>query len=261
MFERYVGVDYSGAQTPESSLKGLRVYVSDRKGPPREIPPPPSPRKYWTRQELAIWLGDLLAEETPTLAGLDHGFSFPSRYFLKYDLPWDWTAFLEDFLMHWPTASAHTYVDFVRDGLTGFGWARTGDRKWRRVVEEYAKAKSVFHFDVQGSVAKSTHAGLPWLLHIRLRPGSRLHFWPFDGWRVPPGRSAIAEIYPSLWMKQFPREGRDNDQQAAYVACEWMRRADAEGTLGAYLEPELTASDRKLAEVEGWILGVTGPRP
>lgn len=25
-------------------------------------------------------------------------------------------------------------------------------------------SKSVFHFDVQGSVAKSTHAGLPWLL-------------------------------------------------------------------------------------------------
>ena len=25
-FERYIGIDYSGAQTPKSSLKGLRVY-------------------------------------------------------------------------------------------------------------------------------------------------------------------------------------------------------------------------------------------
>ena len=25
-FSRYIGVDYSGAETPESSLKGLRVY-------------------------------------------------------------------------------------------------------------------------------------------------------------------------------------------------------------------------------------------
>jgi hypothetical protein len=27
-FERYIGIDYSGAQTPASSLKGLRVYES-----------------------------------------------------------------------------------------------------------------------------------------------------------------------------------------------------------------------------------------
>jgi len=25
-FTRYIGIDYSGAQTPEASLKGLRVY-------------------------------------------------------------------------------------------------------------------------------------------------------------------------------------------------------------------------------------------
>jgi len=29
-FDRYVGIDYSGAQTPSSSLKGLRVYRADR---------------------------------------------------------------------------------------------------------------------------------------------------------------------------------------------------------------------------------------
>jgi hypothetical protein len=28
VFERYVGVDYSGAQTPTASLKGLRVYAA-----------------------------------------------------------------------------------------------------------------------------------------------------------------------------------------------------------------------------------------
>ena len=29
-FQRYVGIDYSGAETPASSLKGLRVYEADR---------------------------------------------------------------------------------------------------------------------------------------------------------------------------------------------------------------------------------------
>jgi hypothetical protein len=30
VFERYIGIDYSGAQTPKSSLKGLRVYEAGR---------------------------------------------------------------------------------------------------------------------------------------------------------------------------------------------------------------------------------------
>jgi len=45
VFDRYIGIDYSGAQTPASSLKGLRVYMADRSVPPTEVPPPPSPRK------------------------------------------------------------------------------------------------------------------------------------------------------------------------------------------------------------------------
>jgi hypothetical protein len=56
-------------------------------------------------------------------------------------------------------------------------------------------------FDVQGSVAKSTHSGIPWLRFIRQRLGPRVHFWPFDGWDIPPGRSAIAEVYPALWSR------------------------------------------------------------
>jgi hypothetical protein len=38
------------------------------------------------------------------------------------------------------------------------GAARMGNSRWRRLTEERTGgAKSVFHFDVQGSVAKSTH--------------------------------------------------------------------------------------------------------
>ena len=49
-FRRYVGIDYSGAKTPTSSLKGLRVYLAESDGSPVEVLPPPSPRKYWTRR-------------------------------------------------------------------------------------------------------------------------------------------------------------------------------------------------------------------
>jgi hypothetical protein len=29
-FDQYIGIDYSGAKTPVSSIKGLRVYLADR---------------------------------------------------------------------------------------------------------------------------------------------------------------------------------------------------------------------------------------
>ena len=29
-FARYIGIDYSGAETPMASLKGLRVYMAER---------------------------------------------------------------------------------------------------------------------------------------------------------------------------------------------------------------------------------------
>ncbi len=86
-FNRYIGIEYSGAETCDSSLKGLRVYMADHSNEPREIAPPPSPRRYWTRKAIAEWLVERLSEPSLTLVGIDHGFSFPLRYFEKYGVP------------------------------------------------------------------------------------------------------------------------------------------------------------------------------
>jgi hypothetical protein len=56
---RYIGIDYSGAETRSASLKGLRVYLADGDAPPVEVLPPLSPRKYWTRRGIAEWLVEL----------------------------------------------------------------------------------------------------------------------------------------------------------------------------------------------------------
>lgn len=255
IFDRYVGIDYSGAETPTSSLKGLRIYMGDWSSPPGEVHPPPSLRKYWTRRGVAEWLVERLSEGRPTLIGIDHGFSFPLRYFDEHHLPYDWPAFLDDFQRHWPTDEDHTYIDFVREGACGNGAARCGNAHWRRLTEKRASAKSVFHFDVQGSVAKSTHAGLPWLRYIRLRAPS-VHFWPFDGWDIPAGRSVVAEVYPSLWSRGFAKENRNGDQHDAFSAAAWMRRADIDGTLSEFLSPSLVPKEQTAAQIEGWILGI-----
>lgn len=256
MFSRYIGIDYSGAETANASLKGLRVYQAINGNDAEEVPPPPSPRKYWSRKEIAGWLVEILSEDTPTLVGIDHGFSFPLRYFEKHFIPPEWPAFLDDFCAHWPTDEDNFYVDFVRDGIVGKGEARMGSSRWRRITEERCRAKSVFHFDVQGTVAKSTHSGIPWLRYIRNAVGERVHFWPFDGWHLPAGKSVIAEVYPSLIRHAYPRGEMTGDQHDAYAVSCWMRDIDRNGQLERYLQPALKDYERAVAGVEGWILGV-----
>jgi hypothetical protein len=83
-----------------------------------------------------------------------------------------------------------------------------------------------------------------------------IHFWPFDGWDIPEGRSVVAEVYPSLWIRRVPKEDRDGDEQAAYAVAAWLQRADRSGSLSGFLSPSLTAEERDIAKIEGWILGV-----
>ena len=255
-FERYFGIDYSGAQTPINSLPGLRIYSASHTQSPTEIHPPPSPRKYWTRQGLAEWLAGELQSGPPTLVGIDHAFSFPLDYFECHQIPCDWDTFLDDFYDHWPTDGKNMYVDFIRDGFYGKGRDRSGNSRWRRLAEKRCGAKSVFHFDVQGSVAKSTHAGLPWLRFLRRRLGTQLHFWPFDGWMPPQGRSAIAEVYPALWSANFPNEGRNSHQHDAFSVTRWLQERDHADLLEPYFEPLLSPAERTIAQTEGWILGL-----
>lgn len=156
------------------------------------------------------------------------------------------------------------YVDFVRDGLRPSGpgapapYQRTGAARELRLCERWtSSAKSVFQFDVQGAVAKSTHSGIPWLKRIRDAVGDRVHFWPFDGWMPPSGISVIAEVYPSIFRKRVDPDGRTGDEQDAYAVARWLAETSARGELFRYFAPPLTPLERRLADREGWILGVT----
>lgn len=43
-FVCYIGIDYSGAETSTSNLKGLRVYLTEGDASSLEVPPPQSSR-------------------------------------------------------------------------------------------------------------------------------------------------------------------------------------------------------------------------
>lgn len=260
-FDRYVGIDYSGAETPESRLKGLQLYVAQPKTEPRPVRPR-LPARNWSRKELAHWLLAKLQRGERLLIGIDHGFSFPQSYFERYGLA-SWPRFLEDFCRYWPTDEPHCYVDFIRDGAWWRHHAkppgeRLGKRGELRLCEQWtSSAKSVFQFDMQGSVAKSTHAGVPWLRFLRARMGDRLFFWPFDGWQPPEDTSVIAEVYPSIFRNRYPRNGRTPDEHDAYAAARWLEESARRGIIGRYFDPPLMLPERQTAALEGWILGVS----
>ena len=233
------------------------MYVAEGSEPAREELPPVGNAKYWTRRGVAEWLVTKLSEEIPSIVGIDHGFSFPLAYFEKHRVPRDWPAFLNDFHHHWPTDGDHVYVDFVRDAVLGNGAARAGSTRWRRLTEKRSgSAKSLFHFDVPGSVAKSTHAGLPWLRYLRLNVTPAPHFWPFDGWNIPSGRSAVVEVYPRLWNRGPKPAEWTPDQFDAFVVAAQLQEADRDGRLARWLKPALLAQTKEAANIEGWILGV-----
>ena len=56
--------------------------------------------------------------------------------------------------------------------------------------------------------------------------------------------------------ERLGREERNGDQHDAYSAAAWIRRADLDESLSAFLNPSLATPERAVAQVEGWILGV-----
>ena len=60
------------------------------------------------------------------------------------------------------------------------------------------------------------------------------------------------EVVRSLTRKALTLTSADD----AYAAAAWMRSADADGSLAGFLDPQLTPSERTIARVEGWILGI-----
>ena len=271
MFDRIIGVDYSGSRGPTNRLGQLAVCCADGNDPLYRVLASGDRSDNWSRKKLAHWLVDQLKEEKRTLVGIDHAFSFPIDYFAEHNLPkqnWDW--FLADFRKHWPTDVDST-VDTLRkhtskrsmNRLKGeSNEHRMGDPNWFRSTDRLTStAASVFDFDAkQREVASSTHAGLPWLLHIRqalVEARVAVKFWPFDGWKIPEGHSAVVEVYPSLWKRWFEKpSGWTSHQHDAYSVAGWLSYMDRNGLLPHYFEPELCAEHCDKAKTEGWILGV-----
>jgi hypothetical protein len=104
-------------------------------------------------------------------------------------------------------------------------------------------------------VNHQSHQNFGRYLHRRL--GEKIHFWPFDGWDIPPKRPAIVEAYPSIWRRgRIAPANMTDDQYDAHTIADWLRLADQAGGLQQALHPPLTDSECAVAQVGGWIFGV-----
>jgi hypothetical protein len=209
----------------------------------------------WTRSEVAHWLVEQLKAPGTAIVGIDHGFSFPETYFRRYGIK-SWDAFLDDFCRHWPTDD-EVYVDDIREARP----PRTGRIDEFRLTERRAPGtQSVFKLDGQGTVGKSTHSGIPWLRFLRRHAdlAGKLHFWPFDGFKIPPNGSVVVEVWPTLFRRQYapPDSSWTQDQHDAYAVAKWLKDADACGGFHSFLEASKMDEHREIVLKEGWILGV-----
>lgn len=253
LFEQYIGIDYSGADTSDRRLRALQVYEARDGLNPTKVNTTVAGARNWSRSEIAKFCADRLCTGIPVIIGIDHAFSFPKSYMDRYKIK-AWDNFLGDFKKYWPTCNSDITVESLRENNS-----RKGSESEFRLCENWtAGAKSVFRFDVQGQVAKSTHAGLPWLLWLRKNNTirARVHFWPFDGLEVPRGMSVITEVYPSLFRKRYGKEDRTSDEQDAFATAKWLSEMDKRGSLKRYFTPPLSKEDIKLIHLESWILGV-----
>ena len=254
-FDRYVGIDYSGAEYPETPLPSLQVYAVQGQNPAERVSPASAycgKSKNWSRRAIALWLLDLARSGLRFIAGIDHCFSLPLDWFHSRGLT-SWDMFLQDFVERWPLHSARISVQSllpdIRESIDRCPEFRLTER-WTQA------AKSVFSFQGPGAVGKSTFAGIPWLHFLREQAGDRLHFWPFDGLDIPLDRSVVLEVYPALCTGRYPRDGRTSHQHDAYSVATWLQDMDSREALGRYFHPPLTPQEELRAGLEGWIFGV-----
>ena len=248
-FGRYVGIDYSGQGKPTNAYAALQVYIATEGNPPTKQQRPDK-NVNWSRKSLAEWLLKILAEPTPTIVSIDHAFSLPIRFLDSHGIG-NWEQFLAEFCKHWPTDKQEVKSLRERNQFLG-------NPNMTRLTDCRApNAKNVFRFGFNGEVATSTHAGIPWLRLLRDELGNQIHFWPFDGFVPAPGRSVVAEVYPSLFRESYKcPNGLTGDQCDAWMVCSWLRDNDQSGRLSEYLALPLSPDDSATVQIEGWMLGL-----
>lgn len=210
-FDRFVGVDWSGARGP--GLPGLQVAMATAGRCPPRLVPPPDGRKNWTRSVFADWLVKTLSGNDRVLVGLDFAFSFPRRDTGEFfpgvpdpDAPstaCDLWRRVDKICEDTEDFYAGTFIEDERYAPYFQGGDQYEHRL--RMTDErcdqkgWGRPETVFKLVGPTQVGKGSLAGMRVLHHLR-REVSYLCIWPFD--RLPRSRSVdvVVEVYPGAFV-------------------------------------------------------------
>jgi hypothetical protein len=283
-FTEFIAIDWSGQAVERP--KGLAVArATAGTGAPALLD------RNWSRQEILEWLGDLAAQRTRALIGLDLSPAFPFQdegaYFPGWGLsppdgPTLWKL-VDDLSAADPHLAATSFVSHP-DARRHF--RQRGDcgdlfppgRGRFRVCEHGQEAMrlspySCFNLVGASQVGKSSLTGMR-VLH-RLR--GRVPLWPFDP--VPASGPVLVEIYTALAARiagmrkgiskirdattldamlaafdsepHTPLTRYDDHATDALLSAAWLRTAAGQAELWS---PRLLTPE--LARTEGWTFGV-----
>ena len=262
-FQRFVGIDWSGAE--KDYRKKIAVAVCGNGDEDPEL----RDREGWTRTQV---FEKILGEfATNTLIGIDFAFSYPHVDLGAY-FPGD-TRSPESPQALWALIDqgVHSGKDFYGRRFA-HGWAKeyyqlseemTGSKYEERfrVTDRMchkrgAPAQSVFKLWGPGHVGTGTLAGMRVLHKLQVEYADRIAIWPFDEFQDK--QTVIVEIYPRLFWetKHVPRPpsaiqgcALSPDEKAAWISATALRQFHKRPELW---QPPMT---KEVLSQEGWIFG------
>jgi len=282
-FDRFIGIDWSGARGPK--LPGIQVAVCEAgRAAPRLVV---GKHGAWRRSDLADWLARQCETGAP-LIGLDFSFTFPfcdrGAYFPAAAGPRDaaglW-ALVDDACRAAPEYYGGPFREaapwrdyFLSAGRRGVRYqARHKQAELACVAQGLGRPENVFKLIGPSQVGMGSLAGMRLLAALK-RAVPRVSIWPFD--RCKTGVPVVAETFPRAFLAHAVRERRklrdhgplatvlavfgsrafrgalpSDDAADAIVLAAGLRARHAEKAL--WQPPGMTDTVRR---TEGWIFGV-----
>ena len=289
-FQRFVGIDWSGAEGLEQS--GIQVAEIEVGSSAPHLVLPTGGAK-WSRPGVAKYLSQL--NDKPTLVGLDFAFSVPWPDVvgpLGDDLALDDAVHLWSRIELICGTTPHLYARPIwtsvdspfREYIHHYGTGHRGEkycREFKRLTEECVKNAISIYRMTGVQVGAGSFSGMRMLNHVSKNYANEIAIWPFE--KLDGRKTSIVEIYPSYFYrykdvrrprKDDLREGNFCDLQKALAAYDSelaisekrlsVDQADAlvsASALREFAQPDGVFSCPPIPRInrEGWIFGVRLP--
>jgi precorrin-8X/cobalt-precorrin-8 methylmutase len=283
LFDRYIAVDWSAANTPKRGKDS--IWIGEL-GPKGRVPSENPPTRHAAMEAIATRLLSARQRGERIMLGFDFVFGYPRGAAAAIAGSPDWRALwqylatevvdaadngsnrfqLAEAINHrladgphfWGHPHQHSYAD-LHPKRPVAAYANIPER---RAAERYVRsAQPVWKLTGVGSVGSQAMLGIARLEALRSDPrfAAEIAVWPFEtSFADDLGKPiVVTEIYPSL----FPvteADGLPRDRAQVEITTTRFAALDRAGLLGRFLSPPagLTAEARDiLIAEEGWIAG------